>query len=111
MLLNWKSVKVEISFTYKMYFQKIHHIRIQSFSSLVRRRQQEKFFKANLSPLSLLFLLNSCRSISVTRFGEISSLWQNFKVLKFLNGLFSIWKSFAPTLANCHCCEWPKIEQ
>ena len=37
---------------------------------------------------------------SVTRFGEISPLWQNFKSLgNFLNGLFSIWQTFVPTLA------------
>ena len=31
--------------------------------------------------------------ISVTRFGEISPLWQNFKSLpKMIDGLFSIWQ-------------------
>ena len=53
--------------------------------------------------LSLCFELNlSFRvSISVTRFGEISPLWQKFKTFWLsLEGLFSIWQNFKPTLAN-----------
>ena len=56
---------------------------------------------------------------SVTRFGEISPLWQSFKRLwQFVKGLFRIWEKFAPTLTNfllfCakfQCCKWPKMEK
>ena len=55
---------------------------------------------------------------SVTRYCEISPLWQNFESLwgNFLDGLFRTWQTFVPTLAflcywaNFHCCKWPKIE-
>ena len=40
------------------------------------------------------------QSTSVTRFGEISPLWQTFLSLwLFSDGLFSIWQTFKPTLA------------
>ena len=56
---------------------------------------------------------------SVTRFGEISPLWQSFKRLwQFVKGLLSIWENFAPSLAKCllycknfHYCNWPKMEK
>ena len=55
---------------------------------------------------------------NVTRFVEISLLWQNFKgPWAFLDCLFSIRQTFVPTMAflcywaNCHCCKWPKIEK
>ena len=36
---------------------------------------------------------------SVTRFNEITPLWQNFKVFgNFLQGLFSIWQNFEPAM-------------
>ena len=38
---------------------------------------------------------------SVTRFGEISALWQNFKTLwESLDDLFSIWQNCKPNLEN-----------
>ena len=56
-------------------------------------------------------LLNVVCYTSVTRFGEISPLWQNFKILwQFLWGSFRIWKN-EPTLANAFkanffSCKW-----
>ena len=42
-------------------------------------------------------IVQSLSSASVTRFGEISPLGQNFKILwQVLNGLFSIWQNFEP---------------
>ena len=48
-----------------------------------------------------------CATPSVTRFGKISPLWENF------DGLFSIWQNFDPTVAKTfyhwasfHCCKW-----
>ena len=38
--------------------------------------------------------------ISVTRFGGIPPLWQNFKSLVQFLGLFSIWQNFERNLAN-----------
>ena len=54
---------------------------------------------------------------SVTRFHEISPLWQNFKVFgNIFEGAFSIWKNFEPTSANfpshwanLYCWQWPNI--
>ena len=56
---------------------------------------------------------------SVTRFGEISPLWQYFKRRShFCKGLSSVWQNFEPTSAmilcywvNFHCCKWPNIEK
>ena len=63
---------------------------------------------------------------SVTRFGDISPLWQNILLLSQnilllwlnLEGLFSIWQNFelswAKVLcywANFYCCKWPNIKQ
>ena len=56
---------------------------------------------------------------SVTRFGEVSPLWHDFRKLwSFWKGSFGIWQNFELTLVNficCwakfHCCKWPKIEQ
>ena len=46
-------------------------------------------------------LLGMGRSFSVTRFGEISPLWQNFTSLReILDGLFLIWQNVEPSLAN-----------
>ena len=50
--------------------------------------------------------------ISVTRFGEISPIWQNFTSLwQIFNSLFLIWQNDGPSLANLehclanfHCC-------
>ena len=55
---------------------------------------------------------------SVTIFGEISPLWQNFTSLwQLFGGLFLIWQNSQPTLVNLlhywakfHCCKWPNIE-
>ena len=39
--------------------------------------------------------------ISVTKFGEISPLWQNDMNLRQVGeGLFSVWQNFGHTLAN-----------
>ena len=54
-------------------------------------------------------------SSNVTRFGEISPLWLNFKSLgQIFLGLFSIWQNFDHTVAKMfyylacfHCCRWP----
>ena len=56
--------------------------------------------------------------VSVTRFGEISPLWQKLKCLwQFNEGLFSIWQKLLPTLANFvynwaifHGCKWTNNE-
>ena len=55
----------------------------------------------------------------MTKFGEISPLWQNIKnIWQLYEGLISIWQTFEPTLensmcfwANLRCCKWPNIEQ
>ena len=54
--------------------------------------------------------------VSVTRFGTNSQLWQKTKsILQFLEGLFSMGKTFKSILAifmllgywaNAHCCKW-----
>ena len=57
--------------------------------------------------------------LSVTRFCEISRLWQNIISLwQCFDGLFSIWQNCEPTLvnilcfwANIHRCKGPKIER
>ena len=57
-------------------------------------------------------------TVSVTRFCEISPLWQKFTSRwQIFDGLFLIWQNAQPTLANLwhnwdnfHCCKWPKIE-
>ena len=41
-------------------------------------------------------LLNVTVGCSVTRLGEISPLWQNFKSLAILWGLTSTWQIFVP---------------
>ena len=42
--------------------------------------------------------------LGVTRFGEISPLWQNVKIFRnFFEGLFSIRETFEPTLENSVC--------
>ena len=57
--------------------------------------------------------------LGVTRFGEISPLWQNVKIFrnflrvywvsgKLLNLLWKIQCAFG---ANLNCCQWPNIEQ
>ena len=56
---------------------------------------------------------------SVTRFGEISPLWQKFTSLwTIFDGLFLNWQNAEPTLANWkrfwanfHYCKWPNIEK
>ena len=55
---------------------------------------------------------------SVTRFGKISSLWQNSasfcSIFKNLNKYLA---NFIPSLgnfytgANCRCCQWPNVEK
>ena len=55
----------------------------------------------------------------MTRFGEISPLWQNFKnIWQFYEGLIGIWQTFEPTMENSVCfwanlcwCKWQNIEQ
>ena len=62
---------------------------------------------------------NSLKESSVTRFGEISPLWQNIlRLRQNLSGLFSIWQNFEPILAkvlfywsNYHYCKWPNNEK
>ena len=59
--------------------------------------------------------LNLEDEYSVTRFGENSPLWHNFKSIgQNSQGLFSIWQNFDRTLAkmfyylaNFHYCRWP----
>ena len=69
-----------------------------------------------------MWALDNTKAIcdSVTRFGKISPLWQNFKTLwESLEGLFSIWHNCKPTyfgkhlfkVANFHCCKRSKIEK
>ena len=42
-------------------------------------------------------------SASVTRFGEVSPLWQQkISLLQFLVGLISLWQNFQLTLANVY---------
>ena len=56
---------------------------------------------------------------SVTRFGEISPIQQNFRNLwQHLKGLFDNWQSCEPTLglfvcfwAKLYRCKWPNIEK
>ena len=72
--------------------------------------------------ISLLFrsklLTGTWFKISVTRFGEISPLWQNFRNLwPFIEGQNSIWQHFEHILANywccwanVNCCKWTNIE-
>ena len=56
---------------------------------------------------------------SVTRFGEISTLWQHFTSLwQIFDSLFLIWQNVEPILtnlvhywANFHHCFWPIIEK
>ena len=70
--------------------------------------------------LLFCFLINwDHNTTSVTRFGEISPLWQYFKSLgQFCTGLFRVKQNFEPTLANllCSlanfgCSKRPNIEQ
>ena len=59
------------------------------------------------------------RSTSVTRFGEISPLWQEkLSLWQYLEGLLSLWQNFEPTLVNVYasgaifyCCKKPNIEK
>ena len=56
---------------------------------------------------------------SVTIFGEISPIWQNFTNLwRIVDCSFPIWQNAESTLANLwhywvsfHCCKWPNIEK
>ena len=56
---------------------------------------------------------------SVTRFGEISPLWQHLMTLcQMVEGLISVWQNFEPTVAKMlyfwavfQCCKWPNIEK
>ena len=58
--------------------------------------------------LQIDFFLFATSSISttvtsVTRFGKILPLWQNFKILwQYFAGLFSIRQNFEPTLGYFH---------
>ena len=41
--------------------------------------------------------------ISVTRYGEISPIWQNLQSLgQIFKAPFTIWQNFEPTFANFH---------
>ena len=58
------------------------------------------------------------RRVSVTRFGEISTLWQYLNFLTIFESLFSVWHSYEPTWANFqwhwanyHWCKLPNIEK
>ena len=56
---------------------------------------------------------------SVTRFGEISPIWQNeLRLWQNFDGLISNWQIFESTLAkflcnwaNFHGCKWPNIKK
>ena len=64
---------------------------------------QKMVFSSNF--LRFFFVFGHHLSFSVTRFGEISPLWQFFLKFSsnFVYGLFSIWQTFAPTLAFLYC--------
>ena len=56
--------------------------------------------------------------VSVTRFGEISTLWQYLNFFTIFESLFSVWHSYEPTWANFqwhwanyHWCKLPNIEK
>ena len=78
---------------------------VQNFTKFVQNRFEKMIF---------LFYKSS-----VTRFGEIPPLWQNFKTLgQFFECLVSVGQNFETTLAhilfslaNFHCCKWPNINQ
>ena len=66
--------------------------------------------------------ISKCREnnkISVTRFGEISPIWQNFKTIwQLVEGSISVWQTFEAIWensmcfrANLRCFKWPNIEQ
>ena len=52
---------------------------------------------------------------SMTRFGEISALWQHFiNLCQMVEGLFIVWAYFGKIvmfLATFRCCSWPNIEK
>ena len=49
---------------------------------------------------------------SVTRFGKISPLWQNFTSLwQISGGLFIIWQIVEPKFGDFYQCKWPNIEK
>ena len=71
---------------------------------------------------TMLDLKTKCREnnkISVTRFGEISPIWQNFKTIwQLVEGSISVWQTFEAIWensmcfrANLRCFKWPNIEQ
>ena len=54
---------------------------------------------------TLFLRFRTSSDFSVTRFGEILPIWQFFLKFSsnFVYGLFSIWQTFAPTLAFLYC--------
>ena len=77
---------------------------------------EDKIFVSLVSVVCFPRFVLGC---SVTRFGEISPLWQNFMNLcQMVEGIFSVWQIFEPTLAKLkcfwaafQCCPWPKIDE
>ena len=77
------------------------------------------FFKKSFAVALLIgtrwFLCTFTLAISMTRFGEISPIWYDFKSLGHLfGGLFSFWQNVDPTeakmfchWASIHCCRRP----
>ena len=78
---------------------------VQNFTKFVQNRFEKMIF---------LFYKSS-----VTRFGEIPPLWQNFKTLRqFFEVLVGVGQTFELTLANLlydlanfHWYKWPNIKQ
>ena len=94
-----------------------------TMNSLVLRRLFEIFvYIKMLFRVFKMIYTTKCASkrsatTSVTRFGEISPLWQNLKSLwQFFGGLYCIGRNVEPNWAkklfwtNFHCCYWPIIE-
>ena len=106
----------------------IHQFCIRIWWMVERSLVKSKFdayngFASFLNDLAILSTWlcwkNSLKESSVTRFGEISPLWQNIlRLRQNLSGLFSIWQNFEPILAkvlfywaNYHYCKWPNNEK
>ena len=111
-LFQCSSIIVSFSWNFSIVFV--------SFFSLLQQTKTLSSFSPFLHPAPFCFLLNahSHNTTSVSRFDEISPLWQKFKSFwPFLESLFRIWQNFVPTLdkficywVNFHCCKQPNIE-
>ena len=92
------------------------------WTSQVLRRKNVSELSRCPNSFVMFYFLNSATvsclatTTNVTRFGEISPLWQNLQSLwQFFEALFTIWQNFEPTLAyfvyfwsNFHLCHWTK---